>query len=240
MPTTQEMYEGKCNLFVILSQFKPPKPDQKWNICGFANTREEAHELIKKYGSPHHAYTVSGEIIGLWSSGWIVGMADMGERREFVSETKIEVPEGMLKAVSAAYEEFRYNEAFVLTERIRLGLCKAALRWQKENPPVPSDKDASEIWEMAHNLDRRSETGHAGKDFAIAWVRRMYDEPEPEVPEEPSDKERADCNMACLMHMIEMVEKGDVDGVSSYVKYVRGVLKLIELERRSGQKAGPK
>ena len=102
-----------------------------------------------------------------------------------MSDIKIKVPEGGLKAVEQAFREVEdYNclhaSSPTVLQHARVAV-ESFIRWQKENPPVPSEEDASEIWAMAHNLDRRSETGHAGKDFAVEWVRRMYDDPEPEV-----------------------------------------------------------
>lgn len=46
--------------------------------------------------------------------------------------------------------------------------------------------------------------------------------------EEVSDKDRANFNMACLLHLAGFVERGDSAGALAYVRYVRSMLRLID------------
>ena len=100
-----------------------------------------------------------------------------------MSETKIKVPEGMIKAIN---EHWRHG---VQLE----GLIEAGLRWLSENPIVPSEADVMEI------LQERVESHHiSGKEYCaippatVRFViresqRRMFLAPEPEVPSEIRD-----------------------------------------------------
>jgi hypothetical protein len=45
----------------------------------------------------------------------------------------------------------------------------------------------------------------------------------------PSYEEQAKCNLACLLHLVGMVEAGDIDGAKRYADYVRAMLRLIEM-----------
>ena len=101
-----------------------------------------------------------------------------------MSETKIQVPEGMLKAI---------RERYVGNDNCGRYILEAALRWLSENPIVPSEADVMEI------LQERVESHHiSGKEYCaippatVRFViresqRRMFLAPEPEVPSEIRD-----------------------------------------------------
>ena len=100
-----------------------------------------------------------------------------------MSETKIQVPEGMLKAIRGRY---------VGNDNCGRYILEAALCWLSENPIVPSEADVMEI------LQERVESHHiSGKEYCaippatVRFViresqRRMFLAPEPEtsLPEE--------------------------------------------------------
>ena len=106
-----------------------------------------------------------------------------------MSETKIQVPEGMLKAIGTAPNVCHCSTCESGNEE-RL---KSALRWLSENPIVPSEADVMEI------LQERVESHHiSGKEYCaippatVRFViresqRRMFLAPEPEVPSEIRD-----------------------------------------------------
>lgn len=80
------------------------------------------------------------------------------------------VPEGMLDAAMRASMEAGLGIGPSTELRVVL---EAALRWQKENPPVPTDDFVEEV------IREHSRTNV--KWSCVEWVRRMYDAPEPEV-----------------------------------------------------------
>jgi hypothetical protein len=107
---------------------------------------------------------------------------------EGISDTQIKVPEGMLKAALKASEYISYEREKKIMQwypQSVVPMLEEALRWQKENPPVPTAEQWSallsepELWGGTAIV--------YGIRCAVAWVRRMYDEPEPEVPEEVTE-----------------------------------------------------
>ena len=93
---------------------------------------------------------------------------------------KIVAPKGMRKAVSSVpvFAGISYEQ----TVQIIDGVLSAALCWQKENPPVPTEVQMNCIREKFlycpgdHRL------------LCAEWVCRMYDAPEPEeAPKEIED-----------------------------------------------------
>lgn len=97
---------------------------------------------------------------------------------------KIKVPEGMIEAAHKA-SEFTDYEREKRTLRFAPGIIntilEAALLWLTEHPIVPT---------MAQ-IEAIRCTGHPcildGAWYAQEWQRRMFLEPEPEVPEEIKD-----------------------------------------------------
>ena len=80
------------------------------------------------------------------------------------------VPEGMLDAAMRASMEAGLGIGPSTELRVVL---EAALRWQKENPPVPTDDFVEEV------IREHSRTNV--KWSCVEWVRRMYDAPEPVI-----------------------------------------------------------
>ena len=105
-----------------------------------------------------------------------------------MSETKIQVPEGMLKAAVEAVRdrsEFGFHfidnkdEARIVAQT--QDTLEAALRWLSENPIVPTNEQTQGVCDSIfvgpeNLLDPR--------DAMVEWQRRMFLAPEPEVPEE--------------------------------------------------------
>ena len=103
--------------------------------------------------------------------------------------SEIHVPKGMLRAACRAYPDpdFDYvsEDSFGVFTR---PVLEKALRWLSENPIVPTQKQADELWKIAieQNPDK-NETTHAAKNMVIEWQRRMFVAPELEVPEAVKD-----------------------------------------------------
>jgi hypothetical protein len=91
-----------------------------------------------------------------------------------MEDAEIVVLEGMLEAGSLAY-----CGSFVSREDGAKRVLKAALRWLSENPIVPTDEQANELWKVALQLNPDlNETNHAAKNMIVAWQRRMFLAPE--------------------------------------------------------------
>lgn len=88
-----------------------------------------------------------------------------------MSEKRIKVPDGML------YVADRYSN--VHDRDTLLGILQNALRWWTEYPIVPKDDEMRKLI-----LDCPfSSTSYRGQRWMIEeWQRRMFVEPEPEVP----------------------------------------------------------
>ena len=93
-----------------------------------------------------------------------------------MSETKMKIPDGMLEAARLAHMKYEQTDVGVfLTCRI----VEAALRWQRDNAPVPTVEQAQQI----ADIENRGAVNHAVvKLYMVEWVRRMYDTPELEIP----------------------------------------------------------
>ena len=95
-----------------------------------------------------------------------------------MSETKIQVPYGMLKAAMESREK-AIGKVGGWSEEMCRPVLEAALLYQREHPPVPTDEQAAEILNKAY-----ADTAGSKAQFQWAareWVRRMYDAPEPGV-----------------------------------------------------------
>lgn len=79
-------------------------------------------------------------------------------------EKKIVVPDGMLKAAIPFWWVHMHSA------------LEAALRWQTENPPIPTLPQLRAV-EMAAAHEPNGSTGWLS-DVLQEWVRRMYDSPE--------------------------------------------------------------
>jgi hypothetical protein len=73
MPTHEEWYEQKCNLFVILSHCH-----NGIFVNGFCQTREKANELIEKHGDKFNKHTVEGHILDMWTTGGMTSHPTVG------------------------------------------------------------------------------------------------------------------------------------------------------------------
>jgi hypothetical protein len=100
---------------------------------------------------------------------------------ELMSEKKYVVPDGGTQAARAAVADERHWPLI-------WPILDAFIRWQSENPIVPTDKQANELWKIAIEQDPdKNETTHAAKNLVMEFQRRMYLAPEPELPEEIDD-----------------------------------------------------
>lgn len=88
----------------------------------------------------------------------------------------IKIPEGMLKAVSAALAEHWKERTLADGSTVDVAL-EAALRWLAENPIVPTDEQAKELWNHPKVLHGSE---HYAKAMARDWQRMMFLAPEPE------------------------------------------------------------
>jgi hypothetical protein len=94
-------------------------------------------------------------------------------------EQRYAVPEGMLKAASDVFSRCRTDGA-----HLNFAL-EAALRWQSENPPCPTDED---LEVLQRDAEGSVDLGFARRKwYTVEWIRRMYLAPEPEVLEEIKD-----------------------------------------------------
>lgn len=93
---------------------------------------------------------------------------------------KIVVPEGMRKSATRAWLESEYEKPDV----IRISL-EAALRWLSENPIVPTDTQAYDLWQSQILSGKTHSDNELAKLCAVEWQRRMFlAAPEPEIPPE--------------------------------------------------------
>ena len=89
-----------------------------------------------------------------------------------MSEYKI--PEAMLEAAHRAAPHLG-------TVSLESAL-EAAIRYQSENPPVPTDKQAHVLWISQIFAGKTHSDREVARLCSIEWIRRMY-LAEPEVPE---------------------------------------------------------
>ena len=92
-----------------------------------------------------------------------------------MSEKRYVVPEGMLTETEVAIVNSITSGHNKSWEMAKVAL-EAALRWQSENPIVPTDEqiDGMSVGNFSHGAGRR-----AVKRGAVEWQRRMYLAPEP-------------------------------------------------------------
>ena len=158
-------------------------------------------------------------------------MSDEVRRREPMSgqRMKIVVPERMLGAANRQANSGHLNGA--ITQKDIEDIVVAALLWQRDNAPVPTSAQVCELMAPFAQIQYPSHFIY----FAEQWPRCMYAAPEPEVPmvEEISDKERADCNFACLNYIVNLVQAGDFEGAKHYADYVKAMERLAHQQRQS-------
>ena len=118
-----------------------------------------------------------------------------------MSETKIKVPEGMLKAAMLVTIGVSRLEAEKTLE--------AAMWWLAENPIVPTPEQARELWKTA-SAGILNEANRAAAS-AIEWQRRMFLAPEPEVPEAVEDLLNCEPYRMTQERIIEAYRRGQMD-----------------------------
>lgn len=85
----------------------------------------------------------------------------------------IKIPKGMLEA---ALEGLGIEVVHARRKYVKAAL-EAALRWLAENPIVPTDEQAKELWNHPKVLHGSE---HYAKAMARDWQRMMFHAPEPE------------------------------------------------------------
>jgi hypothetical protein len=96
-----------------------------------------------------------------------------------MSDSKIQVPEGMLEAVDRACPSLDY-----LPAGRKRDILEAALRWLSKNPIVPTKQQALELCQVYRDA------GPQGPSFlydmlsvvSAEWQRRMFLAPDPDEP----------------------------------------------------------
>ena len=131
-----------------------------------------------RHGESMASYLARGPIC-LTHGGTTCAEEELAKITEQVQKSKIVVPEGMLKA---AIESLKCSPV-PMVEHVCRGALEVALLWQRENAPVPSESQIREAIE-AHrcdvNLWNRFGSSDSHAYHCWAWIRRMYDAPEPE------------------------------------------------------------
>ena len=97
-----------------------------------------------------------------------------------MSDKKYVVPDGMLEAVNGAWDRFG---GIGLNNRIKVAL-EAAIRWQSENPVVPTGEQIRHIF---GDYIGKPMTSWSLPSALATWQAFMYLAPEPEVPEAVKD-----------------------------------------------------
>lgn len=92
----------------------------------------------------------------------------------------IEVPDFMLRAASKNWLQSDHEQWH--GPRMKKALA-AALYALAEEPIVPTDEQAGELWDRKGSWVI-SDTEHYAKGIAREWQRRMFLKPQPELPEE--------------------------------------------------------
>jgi hypothetical protein len=96
-----------------------------------------------------------------------------------MSKKQCVVPEGMLKAAHEAN--------FSLDAPVRQ-IVEAALRWQSENPIVPTQEQYEELHKKwRYDGITKASSAIEFQRICRAWQRQMHLAPEPEVPEDIKD-----------------------------------------------------
>ena len=97
-----------------------------------------------------------------------------------MTDKRVAVPEGMLKAAMESREK-AIGKVGGWSEEMCRPVLEAALLYQREHPPVPTDEQAAEILNKAY-----ADTAGSKAQFQWAareWFRIAYDAPaEPEIP----------------------------------------------------------
>ena len=88
-----------------------------------------------------------------------------------MSEIRVKVPEGMLKAACAANDEYS-------DEGTNRRVLESALRWLSENPIVPTADDVGKILAARSVQGDFPDAGYLAIYVASQWQRRMFVAPD--------------------------------------------------------------
>jgi hypothetical protein len=99
--------------------------------------------------------------------------------------SEIKVPEGMLKAALGSVNDRRTVHCPLCSLNELEGILKSAIQWLSENPIAPTNKQAESLHKFWREYDGNTV---ASIDATVTeWQRRMFLEPEPEIPEAVRD-----------------------------------------------------
>lgn len=90
-----------------------------------------------------------------------------------MSETKIKVPEGMLKAIPWDARKVQHGTTVVGDNHV-IPILEAAILWQRDNAPVPTSR---QIQAMSDSLTAQGDDYHGTEAYCAEWVRCMYGVP---------------------------------------------------------------
>lgn len=108
--------------------------------------------------------------------GLLAAVADLEVEEEVMSDKKYVVPEEGLKA---ALDSAGQTVSGCPWQELATKAVEAFIRWQSENPMVPSDED---LEFLQRDAEGSVDLGFARRKWYITeWQRRMYLAPEPEV-----------------------------------------------------------
>lgn len=94
-----------------------------------------------------------------------------------MSDKRVVVPEGMLEVAENGFrhaDPARYKDCTYLASMI----LEAALRWQRENAPVPSEMQMRALRFATADNSFTHDYNQRAIHLAVEWIRRMYDAPD--------------------------------------------------------------
>jgi hypothetical protein len=164
---------------------------------------------------------INGERV-YFDPGVVMGpeFLEFGER--VMSERRIVVPDGMLKAATDA-------ACTVLDQRHEVvvgAALEAALRWLADNPPLPEIKQLESLWNSLPDSTGQYPYWQKIREVMWQWQTRVFLAVEPEVPEEVKD-----------LLLVDAVNFEIPNGAKLYGSAADRNAAIIEAFRR-GQKAG--
>ena len=126
-----------------------------------------------------------------------------------MSEKKIVVPEGMIRAVEDRCGDLcKYGGKSQSVRFVSQTAVEAALRWLSENPILPT---AEQLYSTIGKLPvAMCDIVWTERDRALIaeWQRRMFLAPEPEVPEEIKDLWQAQPTPDAKRRTVEAFQRG--------------------------------
>lgn len=130
-----------------------------------------------------------------------------------MSDKKYAVPDGML---DVGIEAWRNGLNSDIPSTLVNHILEAAIRWQSENTPHPTDKEFGELIVSGSSSIGQERWEHSTEWMRAGilcheWVRRMYLAPEPEVPVD-EEKERFRVALEKLARFGNGAALGNSDG----------------------------